>query len=59
MDTDFVLGLLLERGQFSIARKYASIVKSSTSQVTIKEVCISNFHSLAMEDLPQIRPSTT
>ena len=40
MDTDYVLGLLLERGQFDIARKYASIVKSTASQVTIKEVSI-------------------
>lgn len=38
MDTDYVLGLLLERGQFNIARKYASIVNSTTSQVTLKEV---------------------
>lgn len=38
VDTDYVLGLLLERGQFNIARKYASIVDSTTSQITIKEV---------------------
>ena len=39
MDTDYVLELLLERGQFDIARKYASIVmKSTASQVTVKEV---------------------
>ena len=40
VNPDHVLGLLLERGQFNIARKYASIVKSTTSQVTIKEVGI-------------------
>ena len=38
VDTEYVLGLLLEKGQFDIARKYASIVKSTASQVTIKEV---------------------
>ena len=38
MDTDYVLGLLLEKGQFDIAKKYAGIVESTASQVTIKEV---------------------
>jgi hypothetical protein len=42
VDTDYVLGLLLERGQFNIARKYASIVNSTTSQVTLKEVKYDN-----------------
>ena len=38
VDTDYVLGLLLEKGQFDIAKKYAGIVESTASQVTIKEV---------------------
>ena len=31
------MGLLLEKGQFVIAKKYAIIVKSTASQITIKE----------------------
>ena len=38
VNADFVLSLLLEREQFDIARKYASIVHSTASQVTVKEV---------------------
>ena len=37
VDSDYVLGLLLERGLFAIARRYAAIVGSTASQVTIKE----------------------
>ena len=38
MDSDRVLGMLLEKAQFSIARSYASIVGSTASEVTVKEV---------------------
>lgn len=38
VDTDYVLGLLLEKEQFDLARKYAGIVGSTASEVTIKEV---------------------
>lgn len=51
VDTDYVLGLLLQRGQFNIARKYASIVQSSTSQVTVKEVCAYTHTLQALSDL--------
>ena len=40
VNTDHVLGLLLEKEQFNIARKYAELVNSTSSQITIKEVCI-------------------
>lgn len=38
VDSDRVLGMLLEKAQFSIARSYASIVESTASEVTVKEV---------------------
>ena len=40
VNTDHVLGLLLERGQFDVAREYASVAKSPVSEVTLKEVCL-------------------
>ena len=40
VDSDLVLRLLLGKGQFDVARKYASIVGSTASEVTIKEVCL-------------------
>ena len=39
VNTDHVLGLLLEKEQFNIARKYAELVNSTSSQISIKEVC--------------------
>ena len=46
VNTDHVLGLLLEKEQFNIARKYAELVNSTKSQISIKEVqgylCIAN-----------------
>ena len=38
VNSDHVLSVLLERGQFDVARKYAAIVGSTASEVTIKEV---------------------
>lgn len=38
VDSDKVLSMLLEKAQFDIARKYASIVGSTASEVTVKEV---------------------
>ena len=38
VNTDHVLGLLLEKEQFNIARKYAELVNSTKSQISIKEV---------------------
>lgn len=48
MNTDHVLGLLLEKEQFNIARKYAELVNSTSSQISIKEVCniLKNVHSM-------------
>ena len=40
VNTDHVLGLLLEKEQFNIARKYADLVNSTSSQISIKEVCL-------------------
>ena len=42
VDSDRVLGMLLEKAQFSIARSYASIVESTASEVTVKEVSFFN-----------------
>ena len=39
VNTDHILGLLPEKKQFNIARKYAELVNSTSSQITIKEVC--------------------
>ncbi len=36
--TEQVLSQLLRKEQFAVARKYASIVNSTVSQVTVKEV---------------------
>ena len=38
VDSDKVLSMLLEKAQFDIARKYAKIVGSTGSEVTVKEV---------------------
>ena len=38
VNTDHVLSLLLEKEQFNIARKYAELVNSTKSQISIKEV---------------------
>ena len=38
VDSDRVLGMLIEKAQFSIARRYASLVGSTASEVTVKEV---------------------
>ena len=46
MDSDRVLGMLLEKAQFSIARSYASIVESTASEVTVKEVSSLNSFGL-------------
>ena len=40
VDSDRVLGMLLEKAQFSIARSYANIVESTACEVTVKEVGI-------------------
>ena len=47
-----MLGLLLEKEQFNIARKYAELVNSTSSQITIKEVCMkSGSYSYVVEVL--------
>ena len=50
VNTDHVLGLLLEKEQFNIARKYAELVNSTKSQISIKEVqdylCIASIDSV-------------
>ena len=38
VDSDQVLSMLMEKAQFSVARSYASIVGSTASEVTVKEV---------------------
>ena len=38
VDSDRVLAMLLEKAQFGIARKYAGIVGSTASEITVKEV---------------------
>ncbi len=38
--TEQVLAQLLQREEFTVARKYASIVNSTVSQVTVKEVSV-------------------
>ena len=38
MDSDRVLGMLLEKAQFDVARRYASLVGSPANEVTVKEV---------------------
>ena len=40
VDSDRVLAMLLEKAQFGIARKYAGIVGSTASEITVKEVGI-------------------
>ena len=40
VNPDHVLGLLLEKEQFIIARKYAELVQYASCQFSIKEVCI-------------------
>ena len=38
VDSDQVLSMLMEKAQFNVARRYASIVGSTASEVTVKEV---------------------
>ena len=38
VDSDRVLGMLLEKAQFDVARSYANIVGSTANEVTVKEV---------------------
>ena len=38
VDSDRVLSMLLEKAQFDVARSYATIVGSTTNEVTVKEV---------------------
>ena len=38
VNIDHALGLLLEKEQFNITRKYAELVNSTKSQISIKEV---------------------
>ena len=45
---DHVLGLLLEKEQFNIARKYAELVNSTKSQISIKEVGIFVLHFISL-----------
>ena len=40
VDVDSVLAMLLEKAQFATARKYAGIVGSTASEITVKEVRI-------------------
>ena len=40
VDSDRVLGMLLEKAQFDVARSYAAIVGSTANEVTVKEVSL-------------------